>query len=48
MKAPILVRWIIVRETWLHNFGGISVSYLSDILFEQLAAGDITEFRIGM
>ena len=45
---PILVRFIISRETWLNNFGGLAVSYISDIHFERLAAGDTTECRLGI
>ena len=35
-------------ETWLHNFGGISLSYLSYIYYEQLAYGYTTDCVIGM
>ena len=40
MMASILVRYIIGGETWLNGFGVIYASYLSDIQFEQLSAGD--------
>ena len=42
------MRYVIDRETQLHGFWGIDVSYLSDICFEQLSAGDTTECRLGM
>ena len=42
------MRYVIYRETWLHDFWGIAVSYISDINFERLAAGDTTECRIGV
>ena len=48
MGASILVRYVIDRETWLHDLGGISDSYLSGINFELLASGDTTESRLGM
>ena len=40
--------YLIVEETYLHGFGGISDSYISDIHFERLAAGYTTESRLGM
>ena len=42
------MRCIIGGETWLHNLGRLAVFYLSDIYFEQLAAGYTTEIIIGM
>ena len=48
MRVSILVRYIIGRETRLYGFGGLAVSYLSDIHFEQLSAGDTAEFRLGL
>ena len=48
MRETILVRYIIGRETWLHNFEGFDNSSLSDINFGQLSYGDTTEFRLGM
>ena len=48
MRDTISVRYIIGRETWLHNFGGFDNSYLPDINFGQLSYGDTTEFRLGM
>ena len=34
MKQSILVRYVISGETRLHDFGGLSDSYISDIHFE--------------
>ena len=48
MRDTISVRYIIGRETWLHNFGGFANSSLSDINFGQLSYGDTTEFRLGV
>ena len=48
MRASILDRYVIGREICLHGFGGIAVSYISEIHFEILAAGDTTECRLGM
>ena len=45
MRASILVRYVISGEKWLHDFGGISVFYLSGIQFEQLVCLDSTECR---
>ena len=42
------MRYVIVREIWLHDFGRLAVSCLSDTQFKQLAAGDTTEFILGM
>ena len=47
-RASILVRYVIVRETWLNDLGVLADSYLSDIHFERLADGDKTDSRIGM
>ena len=38
-----MVRYVIIRETWLHYFGGIYDYYISDINFERLSAGDTTD-----
>ena len=48
IRTSILVRYIIVREIWLHGLGGLVDSYLSDIIFDQLSAGDTTDCRLGM
>ena len=47
MRSSILARYIIGRETRLHDLGGIAVSYLSDTHFEILAYGDTTDCRLG-
>ena len=43
-----MVRYVIGRETWFHDFGGFAASYISEIHFERLAAGDTTECGLGM
>ena len=43
MRNPILVRYVISGETWFHYFGGRDVSYISDLQYELIAAGDTTE-----
>ena len=48
MRASILVRYVIGSDIWLHGFGNISASYLSDIHFERLAYGYTTDSIIGM
>ena len=48
MRASILDRYVIDREICLHGFGGIAVSYISEIHFEILAAGYTTECRLAM
>ena len=45
MRAYILVSYAINVETWFHGLGWISVSYISDIPFEQLDDGYTTECR---
>ena len=35
MRAYILVSHVIDGETWLHDLGGLDVSYLSDTPFER-------------
>ena len=39
---------VIDGDTWLHDLGGIYVSYISYIPFERLDDGYKTECRIGM
>ena len=34
------MRYVINVEIWLYDFGGIDISYLSDIHFELLASGN--------
>ena len=46
--ASTLVRYVIGGETWLRDFGGLAISYLSDIQFEQIYYGDTTECILGM
>ena len=46
-RAYILVSHIIDEYTWLHNLGGIDVSYHSDTPFEWLDYGYTTECRLG-
>ena len=36
-RASIFLWCVIGGETWLHDFGGGSIFYLSDIHFEQIA-----------
>ena len=48
MRASILDRYVIGREICLHGFGGIAVSYISEIHFEILADGDTTGCIIKM
>ena len=48
MRAYILVSHVIYEETWLHDLGGLDVSYHSDTTFEQLDDGYKTECRLGM
>ena len=48
MRAYILVIYVINGETWLHDLGQITVSYLSDIPFERLDDGYTTECRLVM
>ena len=48
MRSSILVRYLIVGEIWLHDFGGIACYYLSGIQFELLSSGYTTESRLGM
>ena len=48
MRSYILVSYVIVDEAWLHYFGGISASYISDIYFDKLPSGDTTESRLRM
>ena len=48
MRDHILVSYIIRRETCLHNFGGLAVSYLLDINFEQISDRDKTYCMLGM
>ena len=48
MRAYILVSYVIDGETWLHDLGGLAISYLSDIPFEQFDNGYTTECRLGM
>ena len=43
-----MVSYVINEETQLHGLGGITLSYLSDIPFEQLDDGYTTECRPGM
>ena len=48
MRAYISVIYVIHVDTWLDCLGGLDVSYLSDIPFEQLDDGYTTECRLGM
>ena len=48
MRASILVRYSIGGETWLHDFMGIAVSYVSLIHFERISAVDTTECILGV
>ena len=48
MRASSLARYVIVGETWLNDFGGLSASYFSDIHFERLADGYTIECRLGI
>ena len=43
-----MVSYVIYRETWLHDLGGIAVSYLSEILVKQLGGGYTTECILRM
>ena len=43
-----MVSNIIDGETWLHDLGGISASYISYIPFEQIDYGYTTECILGM
>ena len=47
-REYILVSCVFNGETWLHDFGRLAVSYISDIPFEQLDDGYTTECIIGM
>ena len=44
----MLVSHVIYGETWLHDLGGISVSYNSETPYERLDDGYTTECRPGM
>ena len=46
MRAYILVSHVTDGETWLHDLGGIYVSYNPDTPFEKLDAGYTTECRL--
>ena len=48
MRAYILVSYIIDGETWLHDLGGLALSYLSYIPFGELDYGYTTECILGM
>ena len=48
MRAYILVSCVIYGEIWLHDLGGLAVSYHSDTPFERLDGGHTTESRLGM
>ena len=48
IRAYILVSRLIDGDTWLHDLGGVSVSYISYIPFERLDDGYKTECRLGM
>ena len=48
MRVYILASHVIDGETQLHALGGIYVSYLSYIPFEQIDDGYTTECRLGM
>ena len=48
MRAYILVSYVIDGNTWLHDLGGLDVSYHSETPFERLADGYTTECRLGM
>ena len=48
MRAYILVSHVIDGETWLHDLGGIDVSYNPDTLFERLDDGYTTYCRLGI
>ena len=48
MRAYILVSHVIDGETWLHDLGGVSVSFISYTPFEKLDDGYTTECRLGM
>ena len=48
MMPSILVRYIIGGEKWLHDFGGLAVSYILEIQFERFYAGDTTECGLGI
>ena len=43
-----MVRRLINGDIWLHDLGGIDVSYHSDKPFEQLDDGYTTDCRLGM
>ena len=45
---PILVRYVIGRETWFHDLGFFAVSYLSGIHFERFYSGYTTDCILGM
>ena len=48
IRAYILVSYVIDGETWSHDLGGLSVSYISDIPFERLYDGYTTDCRLGI
>ena len=48
MRANILVSCVIDGKTWLHNLGGIGVSYHSDTPFERLDEGYTTKCKLGI
>ena len=48
IRAFILVSYVIDGKTWLHDFVGLLVSYISDIPFELLDDGYTNECRLGM
>ena len=48
IRDSILVRCVIDGDNWLHGLAGVAVSYISDIHFELLDAGDTTKFIRGM
>ena len=47
-RMYILMSHVINGKTWLHDLGGVDVSYHSDTPFEQLDDGYITECILGM
>ena len=48
IRAYILVIRVINGDTWLHDLGGLDVSYYSDTPFERLDDGYTAEYKIGV
>ena len=43
-----MVSYVIDGNTWLHDLGGLDVSYHSEKPFERIEYGYTTECRLGM